>query len=135
MTTPVDEVSFPELVARFSAQLDELRSFAKRILVQEMTGPGPHSLTDELHGGKRLRIGNGSATASIVITLPADAPIGTVFLPRQVTAAPLRFVAAAGSTLYHRLGHNGTAGLDAGVALTCEIAGVWLLDGDTALVG
>lgn len=135
MPSSVDLASFAELMQRFSAYIDELRAAKRRVLVQEMTGPGPHSLTDELHGGKRLRIGNGSATASIVITLPADAPVGTVFLPRQVTAAPLRFVAAAGSTLYHRLGHNGTAGLDAGVALTCEIAGVWLLDGDTAVVG
>lgn len=135
MPSPVDEASFAEMVGRFNALVDEWRGAVRRILVQEMPGTGPHALTDALHGGKRLRIGNGEATAAIIVNLPADAPVGTVFLPRQVGAGPLRFIAAPGSTLYHRLGHNGTAGRDAGAALTCEAAGVWLLDGDTAAVG
>jgi hypothetical protein len=135
MATPVDQASMAELVQRLSAYIEELRGAKRNVLVQEITGPGPYTLTDALHGGKRLRIGNGEAAAAIVVNLPIDQPIGTVFLARQIGAGPLKFIAAPGSTLYHRLGHNGTAGRDAAVALTYEGIGLWLLDGDTAVVG
>jgi hypothetical protein len=109
------------------------------LTVLGFAGAGPHALDRIEHAGRRLRIGADEAAATIAVVLPADADVGTVFLPRQTGAGALKFVPAPGATLTHRLGHNGTAGRWAGASLTCETneggqAAAWYLDGDTAVV-
>lgn len=139
MPSPVDQESFAQLVARNQALVDEQRAAVRRFLVQTIVGPGPIALSDAAHGGKRLRVLNGAAATTIVLQLPADAVVGTVFLPRQLGPALLRFVPAPGATLRHRLGHNGTAAEGAAASLMCEAnidgaSAEWWLDGDTGLV-
>lgn len=134
MPDPINTASLAELIERFGAQLDRQDAALMRVTVQALTGAGPFALSAADHGGKRLRIGNGAATATIVVTLPADAPVGTVFLPRQAGYGALKFVPASDAMLINRAGHNGTSGEAAAVSLTCEVAGIWYLDGNTAAV-
>jgi hypothetical protein len=139
MANSVDQESFAALVARNMALVEAQAAAVRRLLVMTIIGPGPIVLSDATHGGKRLRVANGPAAATIELQLPADAPIGAVILPRQVGPALLRFTPALGATLGHRLGHNGTAGEGAAASLTCEAnadgaSAEWWLDGDTGLV-
>ena len=140
MADPVDQASFADLVQRFSALVDQWRGIVSRVLLQSLTGPGPWSLSAAEHGGKTLLVGNGATATSITLTLPADAPAGTLFLLDQDATAPLRLVPAAGATLQHRLNHNGTAGTAASVMVKCirnadGASAAWRLAGDSAVVG
>lgn len=134
MANPVDQSSFAQLVVRFGDLLDQWQSVLRRILVQDVSGPGPVGLTEAAHGGKALLVANGAAGATIQLQLPADADVGVLFLVDQVGPAPVRFVPPANGALRHRLGHTGSAGQWAGVSVKCIRPGEWLLAGDTAIV-
>jgi hypothetical protein len=139
MVAPVDQSSFAELVVRFQDMLGQQEAALNSIAVQSLTGAGPIALDASINGGARVLIGNGNAIASISVTLPATAPVGTIFCPRQTGAGPLKFVVTGTSTLVNRNGHDGTAGQWAGVCLTCEAndggqSARWVLEGDTAVV-
>lgn len=140
MADPVDQASFAQLVARFSALMDQYRALVSRVQIQQLSGPGPWTLSEADHGGKALSVSNYTATGSISLMLPADAANGALFLVDQVGPAPVRFVPAGGAMLNHRLGHNGTAGQWASISAKCIAnpngsSAMWLLAGDTAAVG
>jgi hypothetical protein len=139
MPSPVDEASFAALVARFSGQLDEWRGLVRQVLVLELNGAGPWTLTAADHGGVSLLVSNFNATATISLTLPATASAGTIFLVDQVGPAPVKLVGAAGATIVHRLAHNGTAGRYASISAKCignsgGGSAQYLIGGDTALL-
>ena len=133
---PIDLEAYADLVARMGELLDDQDAALSRILVQAaMVGAGPQSLDPDTHGGKQLRV---SHTQTVICTLPNDAPIGTLFLVRQLGTGSVKFVPDSGGTLTHRLNHNATAGQFACIRLTCEAnagnAAQWFLDGDTGQV-
>lgn len=135
-TPPVDTESFAALVARMGDLLDDQDAALRRVLVQTMVGAGPYSLTEADHSGKQIRIQH---TDTVVVNLPVNAAVGTIFLVRQTGTGQLKFVPGSGSTLNHRLAHNATAGQHGCVRLTCEAnvsgtAAQWWLDGDTGQV-
>lgn len=137
MPTPVDQLSFAELITRHSDLIDEWRSIVREVLIQSLTGPGPFILSAADHGGKSLLISNGASTTTINARLPLDAPVGTVFIVDQVGTSPVKFVTQAGGLLRHRLGHDGTAGQWASISAKCVknvsgSAAEWLISGDTA---
>lgn len=139
MTTPVDQESFAALTARFQSLIDQWSLVVKRVLVMEIVGAGPITLSDATHGGKSLLISNGSSTTAIQLTLPADAAVGTLFLVDQVGTSQAKLVPASGATLRHRLLHNGTAGQWASLSVKCirntnGASAEWLVVGDTAII-
>lgn len=137
---PVDQLNFAELVQRFQLLIDAQQAALLQVPVAERSGPGPFDLSVAFEAGKRIRVGNGGASATIVLNLPNNAPVGTVFMPRQTTVAPLKFIPQAGATLVpFQAGHNGSGGINSVALLTCEAnsdgnSAVWHLDGITGAV-
>lgn len=132
-----DSINFAgaaEVVERFGDLLDQWTAILRRVLVQEVSGAGPVTLTDAAHGGKSLLVSNGGSQAVIVLNLPAGAEVGTLFLIDQVGVAPVKIVPPAGASLRNRSGHNGPAGQWASVSVKCIRPNEWLLGGDTDLI-
>lgn len=134
---PIDLEAYAELVERMGELLDAQDAALRRVLVASKVGPGPFALDSAIDAGKQIRV---SHTQQVTMSLPANAPVGTIHLVRQINSGPVKFVPDSGGTLRHRLNHNATAGLGACVRLTCEsqnsgnTAAEWWLDGDTAQV-
>ena len=139
MPTPVDQASFAELVQRFQALIDLWCSLVRRVLVMAIGGTAGATLNEADHGGKALLIDSGSSTAAVPFALPANAAVGAVYLLDQAGPGPIKLVPAPGAALRNRLGHNGSAGQWASIAVRCVRntggnAAEWLLGGDTAVV-
>lgn len=140
MPDPVDAAAFAELVERMGEVLDAQQMAVRRVLVQTLTGPGPFLLTDALHGGKQLRVGNGGSTVPIELQLPEDAEVGTFHLVRRISSSPVKVVALGGGQIVPaRTGHNGCAALGSCIRVMCEVnvngvSAVWYLDGDSGAV-
>lgn len=120
---------------KIQACFDEIAlDLSGRVKVLELIGAGPVALSSSLHAGRSLEVSNGDSTAAIILTLPDDAPIGTVFLIDQVGVSPVRVSSAR---LRNRLMHNGAAGRWSGISAKCirnegGTAAEWVLSGDTA---
>jgi hypothetical protein len=84
------------------------------------------------HCGAVLRLLAGSEAT---VLLPATLPDGFEVSVLQAGEGQVRFVAAPGASLVHRLGHTRTAGRNARVTLLttagADAALAWLLTGDT----
>jgi hypothetical protein len=132
---PVDTLNFAELIQRFTALVEAQNASRNMVPVAERVGAGPFTFSADNEGGKVIRINNGSTGGVIVATLPKNAPVGTVLMPRQTGPAQVKFVAENGASIVpYQPNHNATAGLNAKVILTCEKnvggnAAVWHLDG------
>jgi hypothetical protein len=140
MVSDQDQMSFAQLVQLMQEQLAAQDAARNAVPVAERIGAGPFTFTEANEGGKRLRVGNGNAAATITIILPKNANIGTVFMVRQVGLGRVKVVVENGASLWpYQTGHNGTAAIYAVIILTCERnddgnSAVWHLDGISGVV-